>query len=739
MGGRIYDFDAPDLPAQDHNNLWRIDRNSDHVIVFVHGVLSDSRGCWYREPDGAFPGVYWPDLVRDDRRFSNFSIYLGGYHTSVTSGPYEVSDCAEELFNALRDREEGDRARSVLEHKTTVFVCHSMGGIVVRYMLTMRPWEFKDKRIGLALVASPSAGSPWADRLSLLIDYFHHEQGKELKWGNNWRLEDLDGRFRTLLHDKGIAKLYGAEACEQRFVLDKKWFPPLTPVVPKDSAGAYFGRVEMFPDTDHFTCVKPKDKDDPAHRFLVRFCSKITSGDTATVVPTLPAEPQPPVAPPSPVRDCTCQSLHWDVKIDEEGDAYNEMTYRGIVLPSLRPYVFNLPAAEVQSGHTTPFELIWRDGRTTEGGSLHDGKVVGPTRIEMYMQFQDRPTNNNPAGFAIRAWDWNVYSMNMEEYRQKQNWREDGHDCAEKYIPESWQRFAMVVQFPPQIVLTKDPFFAVYDYPDGESSDPDGVRNDKLTDAYQHCFSYSPFFRQALLFVERPAAGHSYRISWLLGESGTSVASALMPLQRQRQRAFASALLGIRRALESADPAKSEAARQLAECVNSVLASVAEHVQKLAGGAPLDPSSLEISLMVLDEEQLKKPAIGDKAYPCLRIAAGTHFSDPDYRDLSLFVGDGNAGRAWKRRMARIFDPADKNPKNRIYVPVSKSLSHRFLISLPLIDPESDALVFGILNIGTFDVAQAEILRPLAGDKEMEEIGNHAHSFVLKRLLELIKL
>jgi hypothetical protein len=285
MSGRIFPLDAPDLPAPEHNNLCWKNRNSDHVIVFVHGVLSDSCGCWYRQPADGHPGVYWPDLVADDERLATFSIYLGGYYTRVTSGQYEVSDCAVELFNALKDREEGDRARSVLEHKTIVFVCHSMGGIVVRYMLTNWPWQFKDKRIGLALIASPSAGSPWADRLGLLIDYFHHEQGKELKWGN-WRLEDLDGRFRTLLHDKGIANLYGAEACEQRFVFDKKWFRPLTPVVPKSSAGVYFDRVEMFPDTDHFTSVKPKEKGDPAHKFLVRLCSAITSGDTAAVVLT---------------------------------------------------------------------------------------------------------------------------------------------------------------------------------------------------------------------------------------------------------------------------------------------------------------------------------------------------------------------------------------------------------------------------------------------------------------------
>jgi pimeloyl-ACP methyl ester carboxylesterase len=316
MSGRIYPLDEPNRPAPSHNNLWYEDRKSDQVIVFVHGVLSDSHGCWYRGPTDSQPGVYWPDLLRKDRRFNDFSIFLGGYYTSITSGPYEVSDCATELFNALSLHDEQDGARSVLDHRTIVFVCHSMGGIVIRYLLTSRPWLFKEKRIGLALIASPSTGSPWADRLDLLLKYFKHEQGKELKWGN-WRLEDLDGRFRTLLHDKFIPELYGAEACEQRFVFDKKWFPPLTPVVPRGSAGVYFDRVEMFPNTDHFTCVKPTDKDDASHRFLVKLCAAVSRGDSA-IKPTMPAPaPAPLPTPGAPAQPHSCLSLHWFVYIDE--------------------------------------------------------------------------------------------------------------------------------------------------------------------------------------------------------------------------------------------------------------------------------------------------------------------------------------------------------------------------------------------------------------------------------------
>src|SRR5580700_7569611 len=132
---RVFPVDEPFRPAPKRNNLWYKDRNTGQVIIFVHGVLSDSQGCWYREPSTQSAGVYWPDLLQNDSRFAKYSIYLGGYETDVDSGPYEVSDCAEELFKALA-RPDKNTGRAVLDEKTIIFVGHSMGGIVVRYLLT---------------------------------------------------------------------------------------------------------------------------------------------------------------------------------------------------------------------------------------------------------------------------------------------------------------------------------------------------------------------------------------------------------------------------------------------------------------------------------------------------------------------------------------------------------------------------------------------------------------------------
>jgi len=67
------------------------------------------------------------------------------------------------------------------------------------------------------------------------------------------------------------------------------------------------------------------------------------------------------------------------------------------------------------------------------------------------------------------------------------------------------------------------------------------------------------------------------------------------------------------------------------------------------------------------------------------------------------------------------------------------LRHQFLLSVPLIDPESAALVYGILNIGTFSEPQAELLRPLSAKEEIEKLTGFAQAFVLKRLLEYFKM
>jgi len=102
----------------------------DLILVFVHGYLSNSQQCWTNTDKNKF----WPDLIKDDARFNKPSIYLSKFYTEVNSNDYSVQNCAEEVFGQLK-RNDGSSKSPPINKKNIVFVTHSTGGIVVRYLL----------------------------------------------------------------------------------------------------------------------------------------------------------------------------------------------------------------------------------------------------------------------------------------------------------------------------------------------------------------------------------------------------------------------------------------------------------------------------------------------------------------------------------------------------------------------------------------------------------------------------
>lgn len=157
-----------------------------------------------------------------------------------------MEDCAQQLFDALAEPTRPAEI-PVLKRKTILFVCHSTGGIVVRYMIESRFDAFADKTIGLALMASPSYGARLADTLGGLSRLYRQKLGQQLEWGS-WGLEDLDRRFKLLLSQHRIPHLIGAEAYENRSIFHRRWLPRfLNSVVVKESAARYFAPARQLP------------------------------------------------------------------------------------------------------------------------------------------------------------------------------------------------------------------------------------------------------------------------------------------------------------------------------------------------------------------------------------------------------------------------------------------------------------------------------------------------------------
>jgi hypothetical protein len=258
------------LPLAGVNNYWYLDRQTQSVIVFVHGIFSDSRDCWsHVDEKDPSKSRYWPALIESDSRLAGASVYMGGYYTAVAAGPYEIRNCADEMFRAMNRIDEAG-CSPVMKRERILFVCHSTGGIVVRYLLEYYVEQFRNKCVGLLLIASPSYGSKWADKLSLLSGFYNQRLGTQLQWGN-WSLRDLDARFKDLINNRELPSFIGIEAYENRFVIHRKWLPDSAVVVTEESAGRYFGAPVLLRGTDHFSSVKPTDTKHPTHELLVDF------------------------------------------------------------------------------------------------------------------------------------------------------------------------------------------------------------------------------------------------------------------------------------------------------------------------------------------------------------------------------------------------------------------------------------------------------------------------------------
>ena len=263
------------IPNSNKNNAWYCFTKSDTVIVFVHGLLSNSRSAWlYENKSGK--DTYWPSLVyNDDEIFQSPSIFLGGFYTGINSGTYRIRDAANELNIAL-GLKKSPANKSVWDYKKIIFVAHSTGGIVVRHILTKYSSKLKDKYLGLVLMASPSMGSKDAERFEWIAELGKHAMIKELAWDNIF-LKDLDRDFANLTNrgsENYMSNLVGIEAIENHFIFGG-YLKNRKLVVDEESGGRYFGEPIRIGGSDHYSIVKPKDTSSQSHALLQYFYQKI--------------------------------------------------------------------------------------------------------------------------------------------------------------------------------------------------------------------------------------------------------------------------------------------------------------------------------------------------------------------------------------------------------------------------------------------------------------------------------
>ena len=220
--------------------------NKDSVIVFVHGVLGDSQSTWTNGSTKA----YWPALMKDDPYFNDFDIFVVGYPSSFFHSSYTV----DELVDVMR--RDFDGAGIFAKHKYVYFLCHSMGGLVVRGYLTR--YQKRASQVPMIyFFSTPTTGAEIANLTSLLSR--NGQMGGVLPIDANEYLASIQKNW--LAAQFPIASYCAYETLDTYGIR----------VVRESSASNLCNRPLDPIDSNHLDIVKPRDsKDAPYIAFPAR-------------------------------------------------------------------------------------------------------------------------------------------------------------------------------------------------------------------------------------------------------------------------------------------------------------------------------------------------------------------------------------------------------------------------------------------------------------------------------------
>ena len=255
---------------------WIQKPQQDTTVIFVHGILSSSEECWKNDN-----GTYWFNLLKEDTKLAGLGIYTFSYNTGIFSGDYSLNDAVD----ALKARLELDDV--LKQNHRLIFVCHSMGGIVVRKYIVERQIDLinLDIQIGLFLVASPSLGSDYANLIKGFAKILNNTQADALRFSqNNTWLNGLDKEFINLKEAKHLP-IIGKELIEDKSIILKgndikfKIFNIISffkkQIVKPFSGARFFENPYKVENSDHLTISKPENKDAIQHRLLCQFIKDV--------------------------------------------------------------------------------------------------------------------------------------------------------------------------------------------------------------------------------------------------------------------------------------------------------------------------------------------------------------------------------------------------------------------------------------------------------------------------------
>jgi tetratricopeptide (TPR) repeat protein len=236
-------------------------------VVFVHGLGGDAWKTWAL--DGKEEN-FWPSHLAG--AVSGLGVFSLDYDASPSTWLGKAMSIPDRAGNVLSRLVAAPQLRSA----PIVFICHSLGGLVVKQALLdadeqtkagKRHREFLENVRGVAFLATPHTGSDLATLLKAIGFVARTSPVAEDLSRNNGHIRKLRQRYQTWAHEFGMRHL----------VFIEKWkIRDLAMVVEEDSADPVFPNAWATPiDADHFGICKPKNENDDVHVGVVAFLEEI--------------------------------------------------------------------------------------------------------------------------------------------------------------------------------------------------------------------------------------------------------------------------------------------------------------------------------------------------------------------------------------------------------------------------------------------------------------------------------
>lgn len=252
-------------------------------IIFIHGLGGHAETTWGDTNDN-----FWPSWLDDD--FTDIGIWTIGYDATPSAWIRDTMPMKDRALNILNNLS----LTETLGTRPIVFIVHSMGGLILKYMLNKSKMTNMYGHIlkhtkGIVFLAVPHDGAGGANILSAFNEIFLlriNDIVKQLK-KNSSELDDLAESFNILAQQENIKCISFFETKELRY--NKKLFgfiplPKGIKIVSKVSARGRFPQPEPIGvDEDHISICKLKDKNDLVYKnvkpFIQSFLDEINKYD----------------------------------------------------------------------------------------------------------------------------------------------------------------------------------------------------------------------------------------------------------------------------------------------------------------------------------------------------------------------------------------------------------------------------------------------------------------------------